>query len=92
VEKRGVTPLILNLDTKLKLRVNSMHAPAALCYGKSHRRPQNRELDGFPKPEKVKGSENKEQALSLMLLDIQIYQLSELQCIQRNVLLIVYCE
>jgi len=49
VEKRGVTPLILNLETKLKLQVNST-LPLLCAEEKGHRYPPNRKPDGLPKP------------------------------------------
>jgi hypothetical protein len=49
VEKRGVTPLILNLEIKLKVQVN-FTLPLLCDKEKSHRYPPNRKLDGLQKP------------------------------------------
>jgi hypothetical protein len=67
VEKRGVTPLILNHDTKLKLEVNST-LPLLCAKEKSHRYPPNRKLDGLQNQHGW-GSEYKEQTLPLMLFN-----------------------
>jgi hypothetical protein len=53
VEKRGATPFILNLDTKLKVQVNST-LPPIYAKEKRHRHPPKRNLDGLPKPAWVK--------------------------------------